>query len=433
MADRHLDELARGTQTLTPAFTCAGRIDLTRPLDVRFGRNVRVCFDAKTVRGAGLEERLLRYCQKAAFGLGAETRVDTRVREGGQLRVDQGLVVNELDLQRSNVLETIRRALFPRYAKPPRAELYAVHVYPRDGHFVSHKDTPRDADVVGTLVVCMPTNFSGGELVVRHDAEVRYDWARHTHSREPVTTLCWAAFYGDVDHAIEPVRDGVRVTLTYLLRQDGEIGVDAGEDDRDGDTRPLVAALRGALSDPDFLPRGGTLGFPCAHLYARDAKLRDDRAGGLSANARTVLKGRDALIADCLHVVDLKARYRPHVYTDGAAWCLKRAPNERELAVFDEDRLTPADLETLPLDEGEDAWRYGEGRTVWVLDPPWSWKKERPSELASPARLLADLEYSTTGYFGNEGSDAAFYTMAALLVDVPSARERGASTRSSKQ
>ena len=59
---------------------------------------------------------------------------------------------------------------------------------------------------------------------------------------------------------------------------------------------------------------------------------------------------------------------------------------------------------------------------TWVLPPPWS-----RDDQGVAAKLLGALEYSATGYFGNEGSDAAFYVSAALLVDVPSARTRRAS------
>jgi hypothetical protein len=42
-----------------------------------------------------------------------------------------------------------------------------------------------------------------------------------------------------------------------------------------------------------------------------------------------------------------------------------------------------------------------------------------------PAReLLGEPEYSVTGYFGNEAGDAAFYAVAAIVVEVPPAAAR---------
>jgi len=41
----------------------------------------------------------------------------------------------------------------------------------------------------------------------------------------------------------------------------------------------------------------------------------------------------------------------------------------------------------------------------------------------------ADLEYSATDYFGNEGGDSAFYVSAALLIEVPPAAERAERAR----
>ena len=52
---------------------------------------------------------------------------------------------------------------------------------------------------------------------------------------------------------------------------------------------------------------------------------------------------------------------------------------------------------------------------VWVIPRP---AIGRPS-LAPAGRILSSVQYSTTGWFGNEASETTFYTHAALLVDVP--------------
>lgn len=44
-------------------------------------------------------------------------------------------------------------------------------------HFKSHRDTPRDELAFGTLVVALPSTFTGGSLVVRHrDSTHACDW-----------------------------------------------------------------------------------------------------------------------------------------------------------------------------------------------------------------------------------------------------------------
>jgi len=42
-------------------------------------------------------------------------------------------------------------------------------------------------------VVCLSTQFSGGELVVHHQKkEIKYDWS--SLGSDPLNDLCWAAF-----------------------------------------------------------------------------------------------------------------------------------------------------------------------------------------------------------------------------------------------
>ncbi len=65
----------------------------------------------------------------------------------------------------------------------------------------------------GSLVVCLPSEFTGGALVTRHlGRQVMFDWSSSA-------TTHWAAFYSDVEHEVLPVTSGHRITLTYNLYQ----------------------------------------------------------------------------------------------------------------------------------------------------------------------------------------------------------------------
>src|SRR5437879_7056963 len=108
----------------------------------------------------------------------------------------------------------------PIFPEPLTAELYALNVYATGGHFVPHKDTPRGSDMRGTLVVCLPAQFSNGAFVVKHRGVFQtYDWGHAIREQAEPTRIHWAAFFGDVDHQIERVWGGLRVTLTYLIRR----------------------------------------------------------------------------------------------------------------------------------------------------------------------------------------------------------------------
>ena len=58
----------------------------------------------------------------------------------------------------------IQRSLFP--AARVRLELDNLSVYPQGGFFEEHKDAPVKANLFGSLVVCLPQAFEGGELIV---------------------------------------------------------------------------------------------------------------------------------------------------------------------------------------------------------------------------------------------------------------------------
>ncbi len=388
---------------------------LPKPARLRFRDGTSLTLvDRDGWKRTNVGRKLMKRCEPAPFGAGQETRRDERVRKGGQLRAERGAFrVEGLDVAVSRIIAAIGRSLCP--GDNPSAELYALNVYPRGGHFVSHKDTPRDGDVFGTLVACFPIPFRGGRLLLRHDTSRSFDWEVHEHfGLQPERyEVQWAAFYGDVDHAIEPVTDGTRVTVTWLLRTRG------GTTERkkpNGETR-LDRALARALEDTSFMTRGGTLGVPCLHLYPH---------GIDSALVAPKLKGRDRLVAFAAERAGLEARYRPYLFETCAdeSWRLSRHPTTKEAAIFRGSQLEEYDLEeAMPIERRTNSNEPDD--VEWIVPPPWERGEGDPFLDADPAKdLLGDLEYSATGYFGNEAGDAAFYVSAAILIDVPRARAR---------
>lgn len=102
----------------------------------------------------------------------------------------------------------------------------------------------------GSLVVCLPSQFTGGALITRHQGrQVTYDW-----SSSPSTH--WAAFFSDVEHEVLPVTSGHRVTLTYNLYHSSLIGPAS----YDVTTNPLYQEFVAALQNPHFMRGGGCWG-----------------------------------------------------------------------------------------------------------------------------------------------------------------------------
>lgn len=425
---RTLAERVRG---LDAVFSCGAAAQLPEPIELHFHGQRRARIAAGSYGDeSSLARRLKRECSPAPFGVGSETRRDPRVRDGDQLLAHDGaLSVVGLDLVETGILDEVRRALCPGAAKLPDAELHALNVYTRDGHFVRHKDTPRDRACFGTLVVCLPLRFRGGRLVLRQGESTRiYGWESDDYwRREEPCEVSWAAFYGDVDHEIEPVTDGTRATLTWLLRSTAEHAVTppppaATELD-------LETALREALLDASFLAQGGTLGVPCTHLYAETEGLVRP-SDVMSEETVSRLKGRDRKVAFAAVRTGLRVRYRPYLFETCAydKWRLSRAPTEREARIFQRRRLGYTKLtETMPIELDLSDWKAKDDVT-WIVPAPFADFEPRRSaeDSALATELLGDLEYSATDYFGNEGGDAAFYVSAALLLDMPLARDRGA-------
>ena len=66
-----------------------------------------------------------------------------------------------------------------------QAELYKLNIYNSGGFFKAHVDTPKSEQMFGSFVVCLPTQFSGGELVLRHHGcTVKFDWYSPDNPRE---------------------------------------------------------------------------------------------------------------------------------------------------------------------------------------------------------------------------------------------------------
>jgi len=295
-----------------------------------------------------------------------------------------------------------------------------------------HKDTPRGDDMLGTLVVCLPSQFSNGAFVVRHHGVFQtYDWGHAIREQAEPTRIHWAAFFGDVDHQIEHVYGGLRVTLTYLIRR----GTNAARSAMPGGD--LVALntlvrqkLRDLLDDRRFLAEGGTLAFPCAHLYHQDAGFQRKQRP-LPRQTVSALKGRDHAVAAAAMAAGLKVTLCPYMTETCAdeTWQLDHFPTRHERAALG-DQMDPTDLENALAvrASSEDARDFD---VVWVDPPPHfnaqptmypkiTDRRAHSVDPDLPALMhLHACEYSATGYFGNEGSDIDLYIYCALHVAIP--------------
>lgn len=156
---------------------------------------------------------LVALCERAPYGRGQDTIVDTDVRKVWQLAPAKlRLAGKSWPRTLDQVLAAVTEGLGCGDAKV-RAELYKLLVYDRGSFFKPHRDTEKVDGMFGTLLIVLPSAHAGGELIVRHASrEATIDL-----SGAEVSELTFAAFYADCEHEVLPVTQGHRVCLVYNL------------------------------------------------------------------------------------------------------------------------------------------------------------------------------------------------------------------------
>jgi hypothetical protein len=231
----------------------------------------------QTPEDDGTLQDLIDSCSPASFGLGNEAVTDKSYRDALKLEPDS--FSTNFSPFNSSVIDYVTTLM--KITSPVRAELYKLNIYSTGGHFKSHVDTPRSGDMFGSLVVCLPSPFTGGQLVTRHQQrEVTFDW-----SNQSTSNIQWASFFSNVEHEVLPVTSGHRITLTYNLYHAEPM---ENKFIFHVSSNPLYLELMAAIRNPHFMRKGGILGFYCHHRYV---DVRND----LDKFAHT-LKGEDAII-----------------------------------------------------------------------------------------------------------------------------------------
>ena len=211
--------------------------------------------------------KLLGLGQPARFGRGEQTVTDPDVRDTWE--IPKHLVRAGWDAAALKViLATVKEELGLPNAAELTADLHSLLVYETNQHFLAHQDSEKDDSMVGTLVVTLPSSYTGGELMVGHNEE----WKAYRGSK---TALSLVAFYADCRHEVLKVTSGYRITLTYNLLLHGDISRPAGDGGtaaeladllREHFSTPVPRYYRGPAADPpnrlvylldhEYTPRG---------------------------------------------------------------------------------------------------------------------------------------------------------------------------------
>jgi hypothetical protein len=155
-------------------------------------------------------EYLHDYCsEESPYGDVAtlSTQTDPSVRKARQIDFTEEMVGPHL-------LEAVRDAWAVKmYPAKVRVEPYKINLYPEDGMFKQHKDTPAD-QLIGTLLVGLGYSKKSDEVAGKHlkiySEGTTNDWACDERQ--------WCAFYSDVVHEVVPFAgSGIRGTLPFKI------------------------------------------------------------------------------------------------------------------------------------------------------------------------------------------------------------------------
>jgi len=351
--------------------------------------------------------QLIAMADRAPYGHGEDTVVDTEVRRVWQIRADQ-IRLQGRHWGRSLAAIVARAADGLGVSGPVEAELYKLLVYDQGSFFVSHRDTEKAPGMFATLIIVLPSLYTGGELVLRHkDRDVTLD----LRCSDP-SDVSFAAFYADCLHEVRPVTSGCRLTLVYNLLRRG--------DDRQGtnhapqtpsyqseQARSAMVLRRWAeskgLSDDDSPEK---LVYPLEHVYT-PAELSFAALKGADAAVSAVLAAA-AHEADCAIHLALVS-----IEESGAAEHTDDYPARRRGRSDEEDdayEIVEVSERTATLS----TWRRPDGGQTELAALPFE-----DDELCPPDALAAmepdELYFEEAT--GNEGASfARTYRRAALVI-----------------
>ena len=400
-------ELGDRARRLNSNFSCGGSLPQVSSATIFFkkeaGEWCLMPLNLPSGIAEGTAQEFFKACCPASFGKGNETVMDKSYRDA--VKLEPGNFLCNFDIANTNIITRIATVM--GVGCSIRAELYRLNVYSTGGHFKAHVDTPRSKEMFGSLVVCLPSVFTGGELVTRHQGhEVKFNW-----SSLPTATH-WAAFFSDVEHEVYPVTSGHRITLTFNLYhvqppQPATFSVDVS-------ATPLYKTMSAALHNPHFMREGGTLGFFCEYKYVEttaSGKVAWDSSQGKDPN---FLKGGDMVIYQVAKSFGLSVSINPvcGIYRkkNEKNYILPKFGHQTTSWDYDED----TNLLQSELNRSGDI--YLSDKIKWC---GWSDEWDEPA--------------ISSAHYGNEISTVMYYQAAALLIEVPKYSTRRGHNETSDQ
>jgi predicted 2-oxoglutarate/Fe(II)-dependent dioxygenase YbiX len=356
-------------------------------------------------------QQLIAVAEQAPYGLGETTLVDTAVRRTWQ--IDHERVQIGGQHWEGTLADIVAQATAGLgVSGPVVADLYKLLVYDTGSFFVNHRDTEKVAGMFATLIIVLPSLYTGGALLVRHRGrEERLELS----CPEP-SQVTFAAFYADCVHEVLPITSGYRLALVYNLRRQGRGRLPQPpnyDTEQAGVTALLQQWSAGKDAPEDDSPE--KLLYPLELAYT-PAELAFEVLNGADAAAAAVLVAA-AAAADCDLYLALIS-----IEESGSAEHTGYSSSRRRRWSDDEDDEDDEDFEVGEVYDRSETlsnWRRPDGSQPPLGDLPFT-----EDELCPP-EAFADLEPDEQHFHeatGNEGASFERTYRRAALVLWPRAR-----------
>ncbi|EFR04196.1 hypothetical protein MGYG_07203 [Nannizzia gypsea CBS 118893] len=332
---------------------------------------------------------IIDHCHRSPFGKGEETLVDTSVRKCWELNTTEFSITTPEwgNYMKRIVADVIKGLGVADKAGSIRADPYKLLLYEKDAFFLSHQDSTKAEGMFATLVICLPTEHEGGEIVLNHQGK-RMKFKTSTTSK---AGFSYAAWYSDIFHQIKPITNGHRLVLTYNLILEGSSGVPSAPSSK---STPLINALkfwqsRVESDGPDWLL------YKLSHMYT-DSGLSFNRMKGSDRPRMAELQAACEETGFHLYLGNVERM------VDGPCDDYKNADGYYEIEYICQDttRMKPV------IDS--------QGKTVCSEVPVENSEYIQKSVLRGTP---TDEEYS--GYTGNEGTSVSHFYRNTAVVIVP--------------
>ncbi len=232
---------------------------------------------------------------KAPYGRGEKTILDTNVRNVWQIPAERVHLRGQAWPDTLAKIVALAAAELGCEPEAVRADLYKLLLYEKGGFFLSHRDSEKADGMFATLVIGLPSDHTGGDLIVRHAGRE----TRLTLEASDPSVLPFAAFYADCEHEVRPVESGHRLCLIYNLIQQSALGKKSRPltaPDYTSQARAVAEVLQRWKDDPASVPK---LVYLLEHQYTPAALKFAALKNGDAALGKTLLAASRLAGCDC--------------------------------------------------------------------------------------------------------------------------------------